>query len=158
MESILKEDDICLISTKRIEFPLETRLDIFKFLSAYDLQQSCINVSRDWRSTIQRYAKELPMFPVIRNHQDIYMAEMDRRWRAYNRRTRCLKYFIAVSILIVGAFFVVLLYDMLQTFFKRRNEQTSSFHTHFQTAIVTAVRDSQNRENNMINIKNSIFE
>ncbi|KAI1701711.1 hypothetical protein Ddc_17502 [Ditylenchus destructor] len=55
----------------RIDFTLYTQLDIFKFLRAYDLQKSCINVSKEWRNTIRRYAGELPKFRDQRDPQAI---------------------------------------------------------------------------------------
>ncbi|KAI1704315.1 hypothetical protein DdX_14311 [Ditylenchus destructor] len=71
MESKFDDENISLMNHRRIEFPLYTQLDIFKFLRAYDLQKSCINVSKEWRDTIRRYAGELPKFRDQRDRRAI---------------------------------------------------------------------------------------
>ncbi|KAI1701712.1 hypothetical protein Ddc_17503 [Ditylenchus destructor] len=71
MESKFDDENISLMNHNRIDFPLYTQLDIFKFLRAYDLQKSCINVSKEWRNTIRRYAGELPKFRDQRDRQAI---------------------------------------------------------------------------------------
>ncbi|KAI1707840.1 hypothetical protein Ddc_14605 [Ditylenchus destructor] len=72
MESKFDDENISLMNHNRIDFPLYTQLDIFKFLRAYDLQKSCINVSKEWRHTIRRYAGELPKF---RDQKDLQAIE-----------------------------------------------------------------------------------
>ncbi|KAI1693989.1 hypothetical protein Ddc_22430 [Ditylenchus destructor] len=71
MESKLEDENISLMNHHRIDFPLYTQLDIFKFLRVYDLQKSCINVSKEWRDTIRRYAGELPKFRDQRDRRAI---------------------------------------------------------------------------------------
>ncbi|KAI1701713.1 hypothetical protein Ddc_17504 [Ditylenchus destructor] len=96
MESKFDDENISLMNHNRIDFPLYTQLDIFKFLRAYDLQKSCINVSKEWRNTIRRYAGELPKFRDQRDHRPLVVGETvlqdnQRRSEAYYQRVECVK-------------------------------------------------------------------
>ncbi|KAI1707839.1 hypothetical protein Ddc_14604 [Ditylenchus destructor] len=139
MESKFDDENISLMNHNRIDFPLYTQLDIFKFLRAYDLQKSCINVSKDWRNTIRRYAGELPKF---RDQKDLQAIEKlvvgetvleanQRLSEAYYQHVECVirkrnvKYYIAaatvVSIFILSiTSSVLVLYNL-----HRDNEQSS---------------------------------
>ncbi|KAI1704316.1 hypothetical protein DdX_14312 [Ditylenchus destructor] len=88
MESKFDDENISLMNHRRIEFPLYTQLDIFKFLRAYDLQKSCINVSKEWRDTIRRYAGELPKFRDQRDRRAIVRLMIgDPSWKTKQRQS-----------------------------------------------------------------------
>ncbi|KAI1707844.1 hypothetical protein Ddc_14609 [Ditylenchus destructor] len=86
IESNCDDENISLMNHNRIDFPLYTQLDIFKFLRAYDLQKSCINVSKEWRHTIRRYAGELPKFRDQRDRRAIVRLMIgDPAWKTKQR-------------------------------------------------------------------------
>ncbi|KAI1708436.1 hypothetical protein DdX_11817 [Ditylenchus destructor] len=61
-ESLLSPNS-CQISTQRNLwnlFPLEVQLEVFRCLRAYDLYKHGINVSRQWRNTIEYHKNTLP--------------------------------------------------------------------------------------------------
>ncbi|KAI1707842.1 hypothetical protein Ddc_14607 [Ditylenchus destructor] len=96
MESKFDDENISLMNHNRIDFPLYTQLDIFKFLRAYDLQKSCINVSKEWRNIIRRYAGELPKFRDQKDHRPLVVGETvlqdnQRRSEAYYQHVECVK-------------------------------------------------------------------
>ncbi|KAI1709017.1 hypothetical protein Ddc_14033 [Ditylenchus destructor] len=68
-ESLLSPDSI-QISTKRNLwnlFPLDVQLEVFRCLRAYDLYKHGINVSRQWRNTIEYHKNTLPKLRRIPN-------------------------------------------------------------------------------------------
>ncbi|KAI1702172.1 hypothetical protein Ddc_17243 [Ditylenchus destructor] len=72
-------------------FPLETQLDVFRCLRAYDLYKKAIYVSNQWRKVIEKHKRTLPKYRQLTDHRkqnELIAGNYDKiRWQKEEEQT-----------------------------------------------------------------------